>query len=157
MGRLRKFWSLTRREKEFFCEAGILLLLSNLCVRTIAFKHIDNFLRSRWNNGIQRACNQADDIRLAKLSLSRMARLLPWKNLCLSRSIAAFVMLRRRGIPAVLVAGVKLSENSTLVAHAWVQTGHGVIDGIPDNYGFTAVVRIGQEPLIADLIGTPLD
>ena len=157
MGRLLKFWFLTRREKKFFCEAGILLLLSNLCVRTIAFKHIDNFLRARWNDRTQGAFDWADDIRLAKLSLSRTASLLPWKNLCLSRSIAAFIMLRRRGIPAVLVAGVKLSEGSTLLAHAWVHTGHGVIDGNFENSAFTAVVRIGQEPLIADLTRNPLD
>lgn len=53
MGRQAKFWSLTRREKEFLCEAGILLLFSNACVKVIAFRHIDRFLRTRWNDGIK--------------------------------------------------------------------------------------------------------
>ena len=123
MGRLLKFWSLTRREKQFFCEAGILLLLSNLCVKTIAFRHIDSFLRARWNDCTRGAFDRADDIKLVNLSLSRAANLLPWKSLCLSRSIAAFIMLRRRGIPAVMFAGVKFSEDSSLLAHAWVDTG----------------------------------
>src|SRR5262245_44852747 len=121
MSRFLKFWALPRREKQFFCEAGMLLLLSTLSVKAIAFRHIDTFLRARWNDGA-RCVNAGDDIELVKLSLSRIASLLPWKTLCLSRSIAEFIMLRRRGIPAVLYMGVKFLENSSLHAHAWVHT-----------------------------------
>lgn len=157
MGRLLKFWTLTRREKEHFCEASILLLLSTFCVKTITFRHIDNFLRGRWNDCTQSAFDCADEIRLVKLSLSRAAKVLPWNSLCLSRSIAAFIMLRRRGIPAVMVAGVKFAEDSSLLAHAWIQTDLGVIDGTSENSTFTAVVRIGQEQLVADSVRNPLD
>ena len=102
---------------------------------------------------LESAFDRADDIKLVNLSLSRAANLLPWKSLCLSRSIAAFIMLRRRGIPAVMFAGVKFSEDSSLLAHAWVHTGRGVIDGNSENSAFTPLVRIGQEPLIADSAG----
>jgi hypothetical protein len=146
MRKLLKFWSLTRREKQFFCEAAILLLLSNICVRTIAFRHIDSFLRARWNGGTRGGFNRADDIELVNLSLLRAANPLRWKTLCLSRSIAAFIMLRRRGIPAVIFAGVKSVEDSSLLAHAWVQTAGGVIGGSSENAAFTPLVRIGMEP-----------
>ena len=53
MRRLVKFWSLTRREKRFLFEAGILLLLSNACIKVVAFKHIDRFLRARWNDAFE--------------------------------------------------------------------------------------------------------
>ena len=143
---LVKFWSLPRREKQFFCEAATLLLLTNLCVRMIAFRHIDGFLRSHWNDGAQvGGNNHACDIELVKLSLSRAANLLPWQSLCLSRSIAAYIMLRRRDIPAVMFAGVKSREDLSLLAHAWVQTAGGVIDGNPEA-AFTPLLRIGQEP-----------
>src|SRR5215468_4702273 len=102
MGRLLRFWSLPRREKQLFCEAAILLLLSHLSVKTIAFRHIDSFLRARWNNTGD-AFDAAEDIKLTNLSLSRVVYLLPRQSLCLSRSMAAFIMLRRRGIPAVMV------------------------------------------------------
>ena len=98
MGRLAKFWFMTRREKAFLCEAGILLLLSNACVKAIAFRRIDKFLRTRWNNGIEGRIGQEQEIRLVRRSISRAANVLPWKSLCLSRSIAEYVMLRRRGI-----------------------------------------------------------
>src|SRR5262245_6565571 len=145
MGRLVRFWSLTRREKQFFCEAGFLLLLSNLCVKMIAFRHIYNFLRAHSSSRTLSAFDRADDIDLVDLSLSRAANLLPSKSLCLSRSIAAFIMLRRRGIPAVIFAGVHLSGDSSLLAHAWIQIGCEA--GNSKNSEFTQLVRIGQEPV----------
>jgi transglutaminase superfamily protein len=144
MKRFLKFWSLPRREKQFFCEAGILLLLSNFCVRAIAFRHIESFLRARWSDDTPRGYDQAGDIKLVNLSLARAANLLPWESLCLSRSVAAFIMLRRRGIPAVLYAGVKFLEDSSLTAHAWVRTSRGAIEANSENSAFTVIVRIGQ-------------
>ena len=77
MGRLAKFWSLTRREKRFLCEASILLLLSNACVKAIAFRHIDRFLRTRWNDGIQGGIDREQEIRLVQRSISRAAKYCP--------------------------------------------------------------------------------
>ena len=143
MGRVAKFWSLTRREKKFLCEASILLLLSNACVKAIAFRHIDRFLRTRWNGGIQGGIDREQEIRLVQRSISRAANVLPWTCRCLSRSIAEFIMLRRRGIPAVIFAGVRFSGHSSLDAHAWVDTGLGVDDKSSENSGFATVIRIG--------------
>ena len=143
MGHLARFWSLPRREKEFLCEAGILLSLSHACVKAIAFKRIDRFLRTRWRDGTQGAIDQGHEIRLVQRSISRAANVLPWKSRCLSRSIAEFIMLRRRGIPAVMFVGVR-SEDSSLLAHAWVRTDRGEADWESENSAFTALVRIGQ-------------
>jgi hypothetical protein len=144
MSRLAKFWSLTGSEKKFLCEASILLLLSNTCVKTIAFRHIDGFLRSRWNGDIKGNVDQEQVIRLVQRSISRAANVLPWKSLCLSRSIAEFIMLRRRGIPAVMFTGVRFSDDSLLEAHAWVDTGLGVNDKNSEQSSFATVIRIGS-------------
>ena len=143
MGRLAKFWSLTRREKTFLCEASILLLLSNTFVRAIAFKHIDRFLRTRWNDGIQGGNAREQEISVLQRSISRAANVLPWRSLCLSRSIVEFIMLRRRGIPAVMSAGARFSGHSSLEAHAWVDTGLRVNDASSENSDFKTVIRIG--------------
>jgi len=155
MWKFRKFWSLTGREKLFLFEACVLLLLSKLSVKTFAFRHIESYLRVHWNDesrGVDRPDDIKNEIKLVSLSLSRAANTLPWKSLCLSRSIAGLIMLRRRGIPAVLLAGVKSLEDSSLHAHAWVRTGNGVmdwsLDGDSDDSEFTVLVRIGREPLI---------
>jgi hypothetical protein len=61
-------------------------------------------------------------------------------------------MFRRRGIPAILFAGVKCLEDSSLHAHAWIRTGNGVMDwnsdGTSGDSAFTVLVRIGHEPLL---------
>jgi hypothetical protein len=142
MSRLLKFLSLSPRERQFFYEAGLLLLLSNLCIKTISFRHIESFLCARWKDSFRSANEQVADIKLVNLSLLRAANYLPWESLCLSRSIAAFMMLRRRGISAVIFVGAKL-EDSLLLAHAWVDTDHGVIGN--RDHAFTPLVRIGQK------------
>lgn len=125
MDRLLKFWSSTRREKWLLGEASILLLLSSVCVRIIPFKRIYSFLCRRYGYVKTHAyeASSGSDIKLIDLAILRAANGSPWNNLCLSRSIAAFIMFRRRGIPAVLLAGVKVLEDSSLIAHAWVNTG----------------------------------
>jgi hypothetical protein len=144
MGSLAKFWYLTKREKIFLCEASLLLSVANICVKTIAFRRIDRFLRDRWNDGIHNQNgDRGQEIRLVHRSISRAANALPWTNLCLSRSIAEFVMLRRRGIPAVMFAGVRFSGHISLDAHAWVDTGLGVNDTRSESAGFTTVISIG--------------
>jgi hypothetical protein len=150
VNRLRKFWSLTRREKQLFFEAGVLLLVSTLCVKVIAFRHIFSFLCNRYGYLKARACEPsswASNVELVGLAISRAANRLPWRGLCLSQSIAAFIMLRRRGIPATLLAGVKVLENSSLGAHAWVKTGDEASERNLGNSDFTVVVKIGQEPV----------
>ena len=143
MNRLHKFWSLSRREKQFCCEAAILLVLSNLCVWTIAFRHIYKFLTVYDNNCARAAFASADEVRLVNLSLARSANLMPWKSLCLSRSIAAFMMLRRRGIPAVMFVGAR-SEESSLLAHAWIRTDSEDSDQPCEDSAFTALMKVGK-------------
>jgi len=150
MDRLLKFWSSTRREKWLLCEAGILLLLSSLCVRIIPFKRIYSFLCRHYDYVNTPACEasrRAGDIKLIDLSIARAANGLPWNNMCLSQSIAAFIMFRRRGIPAALLAGVKVLEDSSLSAHAWVNTGDEASGKNPQSSDFSVVLKIGQERL----------
>jgi hypothetical protein len=54
-------------------------------------------------------------------------------------------MLRRRGIPAVMVTGVRVSEDSSLHAHAWVRTDPWTADRDSEGGGFAELVTIGQK------------
>jgi hypothetical protein len=152
MSPARRFWYLTRREKFLFLESCILLLVANASVKLIAFRHINRFLR-HWSDRLQKAVPSDDmrsDIELIDLSLSRAANVLPGRNLCLSRSITKLIMFHRRGIPAVLFAGVKCLEDSSLTAHAWVRAGDSVTSENLDpseNAEFTVLVRVGLRAL----------
>ena len=145
MVRLLKFWSSTRREKLLLCEAVILLLLSGLCIKIIPFKRIYSFLQRRYGHvkiDDYEPCNWAGDT--IERTVSRAANGLLGKNLCLTQSIAAFIMLRRRGIPAVVLTGVKVLKNSSLSAHAWVNTGEEASKQLSTNSDFTVVLKIGR-------------
>jgi hypothetical protein len=141
MHRLAKFWSLPEVEKKLLREAGILLLLSNACIKVVAFRHLERLLRTRWNDRLESDIDRKEEIKLVRRSVSRAANILPWRSRCLSRSIAEFIMLRRRGIPAVMLAGVRFPNASSLHAHAWVNT--GLNDNNSEGSGFTTVIRIG--------------
>jgi hypothetical protein len=94
--------------------------------------------------------NMRSDIQLIDLSLSRAANVLPGRNLCLSRSITKLIMLYRRNIPAVLFAGVKCLDDSSVTAHAWVRAGDCVTSGnldLGENAEFTVLVKIGLRVL----------
>jgi len=142
---IAKFLSLPKQEKRFFYEALPLLIVAKFGVKVIPFRYIYRFLHDRWKDLPTASLDYAADIRLVKASLSRAERRLPWNTLCLPRSIAAFIMLRRRGIPTVMYVGVKY-ENCSLLAHAWVQIGREMVDGKPDSPGFTTLMTIGQPP-----------
>jgi len=145
MDRVLRFWALTRREKLLLCEAVILLLLSGLCVKIIPFKGIYSFLQRRYGDvkiDHYKVSNCAGDA--IERAVSRAAKGLPWKNLCLTQAIAAFIMLRRRGIPAVMLTGVKVLKNSSLSAHAWVNTNEEASKKNSTNSDFTVVLKIGQ-------------
>jgi hypothetical protein len=57
--------------------------------------------------------------------------------------MAQFVMLRRRGIPAILFLGVRFSADSSLEAHAWIDAGPRGNGKNSEGSGFTIVTRIG--------------
>jgi hypothetical protein len=143
MRRLGKFWSLTRREKHLLCEAIILLSISTICVKAIAFRRIDRFMRTHWNDRVQRCTDREQEISLVQRSISRAANVLPWRSLCLSRSLAEFMMLRRRGIPATMIAGVRFLGHSSLDAHAWVDTDLEADGQSTKGSDFVTLIRIG--------------
>ena len=142
MGRLHKFWSLPRREKALLCEACILFLAAKVSVHTMPFGRIERYLRAHWSEAAADICDRREDIRLIRRSLSRAGRLFRAKAPCLSRSIAEFIMLRRRRIPAAMYMGVKVTENSALSAHAWVESSAAGDDR--EGGGYTKVFVIGQ-------------
>jgi hypothetical protein len=145
MGRLRKFWSLGPRERGYLLEATVLLIITHVCLRAVAFRHIERFLRTWRQQRGSELRSHAEEISLVQLSVSRAVRGLRWENHCLRSSIAAYVMLRRRGVPATIVAGVRASEDSSLHAHAWLHPQDISSGKVLEHPGYPALLRIGPE------------
>jgi hypothetical protein len=143
MNRLAKLRAISKIENLFLCEAAVLLLLSGAFLKTVPFKYLDRFLRNRLLSNAKCVGNQESQIKLVQRSISRASKILPCSSLCLSRAIAEFIMLRRRGIPAVLFAGARFSGPSSLDAHAWIKT--NLNNTSAENRDFVAVIKIGNE------------
>ena len=145
MSRLAKFWVLDGRDKLLLCEAAFWLVLAQLAILTVPYRHIDGVMRRWWRGEDSCDVGSPDLIRRVRSAVTRAARALPWRCECLCRSMATYVMLRRRGIPAALVAGVKVEEDASLHAHAWVETSNRDLGGDIKNAAFTPVLMIGEQ------------
>jgi hypothetical protein len=76
-------------------------------------------LRSQYaDGGAPSADDRAAAERLSR-AVSRTLRLLPTDSRCLVRSLVLTALLARRGLPGVLVIGVRPGED--FAAHAWVE------------------------------------
>jgi hypothetical protein len=62
----------------------------------------------------------------------------------LARSLAAQIMLRRRGIVSRLCLGVA-KDGETLTTHTWLEVGRDVIVGGADVHRFTRLAEFGGE------------
>lgn len=70
-------------------------------------------------------------------AVETMARVLPWKPVCLPQALAAKKMLHRRGISSTLYLGVDPARD--LDAHAWVRVGGTIVTGGPRPDRFAVV------------------
>lgn len=79
-------------------------------------------------------------LRVSRFALRVLAHLHPlhgpWENDCLHRSVAACLVLRRHGLPAVLKLGARTAAAAP-TAHAWVEDPAGRVL-IDDPMGHTA-------------------
>ncbi len=69
-------------------------------------------------------------------------RLLPYESRCLTESLALFWVLRRAGIPAVLVLGVR-TIMGPFEAHAWVEWNDRALNDVPGVRGIYEAFDIG--------------
>ena len=71
--------------------------------------------------------------------MTRAARHVPFRAVCLPQAIAAKAMLRRRGINSVLHFGVAKRSDQSLDAHAWLDAAGIAVTGFPVGAEFTEI------------------
>jgi hypothetical protein len=72
-------------------------------------------------------------------AVTRAARYVPFKAVCLPQALAAKMMLRRRNLPAVLYFGAARQATGGLEAHAWVMAAGIEVTGYPEAHSFTPI------------------
>jgi hypothetical protein len=98
-----------------------LAIALRLLLRLISFKSVIRYLK-KYEKPYDNTANLAittNDLKMYRNMLRLSYKFWPFIN-CLSGSLAFWLMLQRRGIPAILRFGV-LKEGDKLLSHAWLE------------------------------------
>jgi hypothetical protein len=125
---INQWLRLERFGKLLFCEAYVSMGIARFQVLTRPFKKIAKHLGVRGKPESEPA---TDPVRIRQVAwaIRTAARFTPWKSNCLAQGLAAWRMLKRRGLPSVLYFGVAKDENGKMIAHAWLRSGDFFVCG----------------------------
>jgi len=117
LNKLRKFISLTVRDKFLFIEAFSWLLLAKLVLIILPFKRILPLLKQKESRK-----EGSFDVISIRDALARASTATPWLSTCLIKSMAARWMLNKRKIPSRMSIGMRKDIKGGLKMHAWISS-----------------------------------
>lgn len=142
-----KLGQLGHSRRTLLLEAVAWLLLARVSLLLFSFPRLAQHLGTvvtPTDPRAQRAAsgNSTDAARLAAeigWAVTRAARHVPFKAVCLPQAMAARLMLRRRGVDSVLHFGAKIGQAKPIDAHAWLDAAGVKVTGYPVADAFTEI------------------
>ena len=142
----RRYLRLPMRDRMLLLEAVMRLAMARLSLIFVPF----SVLASRLG-AVERAdpdssvapplpLQQQEAVRKIGWAVTRAARYIPFRAVCLPQAIAAKAMLRRRGIASVMHFGVAKTREK-MDAHAWLDAGRIEVTGYPVEASYVEVAR----------------
>jgi hypothetical protein len=119
---LGKFWYLSWQDRLLLLEAILWLVITGIVIAVLPFRHVGLLAARKIRRRKLPLQVRAEKVRRIRWAIVTTAARLPWRALCFHQGLAAQLMLRRRGIPAVLYYGAAQDRNG-LHAHVWVRDG----------------------------------
>ncbi|HET9637582.1 MAG TPA: lasso peptide biosynthesis B2 protein [Allosphingosinicella sp.] len=118
-------------------EALAALTLASLAIAILPFRRV-----AAAASAPVRGPAQADPetIRRARSAVTGWARRVPWRTVCFQKGLAVHWMLRRRGIPSVLLYGAR-RDGEGLAAHVWVDVDGETVIGGEEAPSFACLAR----------------
>jgi hypothetical protein len=144
---LLRFRQVDNRRRMLLPEAVAYLLAARLALIFIPFPRLAPRLGSfvpPTDARVSEVRAQAPDetVQLAKAvgwAVTRAARYVPFKAVCLPQAMAARVMLKRRGVQSVMHFGAAKGTDKPLDAHAWLDAAGVEVTGYPVAEGFAEI------------------
>lgn len=115
-----------------------MLSFADALLRILKFPRLSRSLgrhMAESGGGDERATRESGD--RVGWAVTGVAKVLPWKPVCLPQAVAAQWMLRRRGVPSTLYMGI--DPRGGYDAHAWVSVGDHIVTGGPSTERFAVV------------------
>jgi hypothetical protein len=136
---LRRFAEIDGHSRVLLLEAAFCIVLARLALIFIPFprlaRHLGRFVTpdEAKRRGAQALGREADARHAGEIgwAVTRAARNLPFKAVCLPQAIAARLMLDRRRIASVLHFGAAKGSDEQLDAHAWLDAAGVEVTGYP--------------------------
>lgn len=131
---MTRFYRLSRERRELLWRAAIVLTAASVAVALLPFKKAIEFGAIP----LKRADEVTPDD--CVWAVEAVARRVPWRAMCIQKSLAVQRLLRSGGVDAVLHYGVNRStESGELQAHAWVSVSGETVIGGEEAVGFGEV------------------
>jgi len=128
-------------------EAAAYLFIARLALVFIPFPRLARRLGTFVTPAVARATQTATDSALDQSriaeeiawAVTRAARYVPFKAVCLPQAMAAQVMLKRRGVKSVMHFGAARGTDKPLDAHAWLDAAGVEVTGYPVAENFAEI------------------
>jgi hypothetical protein len=141
-----RFGQISNRQRVMLAEAAAYLFVTRLALIFIPFprlaRRLGAFLPPADPRVPAASAADAGDAQLAVdigWAVTRAARYLPFRAVCLPQAIAAQMMLRRREIRSVMHFGAGKGADKPLEAHAWLDAAGVEVTGFPVAPGFVEI------------------
>jgi Transglutaminase-like superfamily len=135
---LLRFRQVGARRRLLLMEAVACLLLARLALIFIPFPRIARRLGNLVPPSDPRVLRAKESAAAEALlatdigwAVTRAARYVPFKAVCLPQALAARAMLKRRGVASVMHFGAAKGEDRPLDAHAWLDAAGIEVTGYP--------------------------
>jgi hypothetical protein len=141
MSRLKRFLDLPAHERSLLVRALFYVVAARACVTFMSFPAL---CRRLIRTAVPAPAFTRHSPERIAWAVAAAGRLVPGST-CLSESVAAHLLLRRGGWPAVLCLSVEAGRVGGLPfrAHASVESQGRTVIGGPAGEGFTSLARIG--------------
>ncbi len=137
MAALARFFALPGPERRCTCEAALLLLVVRVALALLPLPRalrLFDIAQGATSSGRV----DPEQAALVGRAVTRAARHVPFRAVCLQQAFAALLMLRRRGLAATVHFGL-LRDGGELKAHAWSRSGEIPVTGVAAARGFTPI------------------
>lgn len=144
MTKLQRFMQLPRADKARLVIAAALLAAIRIGLWALPFQTFQR-LFARIQRGRKPSEQGQLSVNTVVWSIDAVSRRMWWAATCLTRALAAQVMLERSGMNTCLKIGVNMDDKRELHAHAWLEAeGQVVIGGDGDLSEYTLLPPLPQ-------------
>jgi len=136
---LRRFAEIDGRRRLLVIEATACLVAVRLALLVVPFPRLAGRLGTfvppsdprALRTGADASAERSQIARQIGWAVTRSARWVPFKAVCLPQAMAAQAMLRRRGVASVMHFGAGRGKEKPLDAHAWLDAAGVEVTGYP--------------------------